>query len=294
MPRKYGTPGPRLIYPQMVQSAQIRELAKNPLHLLIWYSLFHGVDDQGRMEARVSVIQTSCLGHLPEDSIKPRVVQEALHRMQEITDDDGVPLIYLYPSDETVVLQMTGWWDYQGGMRHAWPSRWPAKPGWTDEFRGHGKRAFNELVREKQEAISGPDGDPVGGQQGPGGPAGTITRTIVSNETTGPRPWDLFQAYLDEMGITHDDFPGKRRQLAHAKTMLAEGFTVEDVREATKALRDDPFWSTKGIDMATILGQWGKIKANRLAKPKRKAHTPGWETPQPKPLDAAPTPLASR
>ena len=109
MAKKYGTPGPRMIYPESLRSEQIRELAKNPLHLLIWYTLFHGVDDQGRMEARVSTIQTLCLGHLPEDAIKPRVVQEAIGRMRSIADADGVPLVYVYPANGTQILQVAKW-----------------------------------------------------------------------------------------------------------------------------------------------------------------------------------------
>lgn len=264
MPRKYGQPSARLIYPQIIQSQQIRELAKNKDHLLLFYCLFHGVDDQGRMEARVSSIQTHCLSHLPENAIKPRTVQEALVRMREITDENSIPLIYIYPADGTMVLQIAKWWVFQNGMRHAWPSRWSAMPGWVDDIRGHGKAALAKILADESGDIGDPNGDPVGGHPSYRKQKQKHTDSYESGDN---QPWALFAVYLDELGIQKEDFPGYRIQLAHAKKMLADGFTPDEVRAACKAFAADPYWSTTGFDLAVIRAHWGKLKSKGRAKP---------------------------
>ena len=205
-----------MIYPESLRSEQIRELAKNPLHLLVWYTLFHGVDDQGRMEARVSTIQTLCLGHLPEDAIKPRVVQEAIARMRAIADADGVPLLYVYEANGTHILQIARWWAYQGGMRHSWPSRWAPMPGWVDEIRGHGRAALKGIIEDDRR--NGDTGEPsAGGLSGDGGETPGHTRgraqalnqnqklSVPNGTPDQPKPWDLFAAYLEERGLSVAD-----------------------------------------------------------------------------------------
>lgn len=271
MGKQYGRPAPRSIYPETIHSEQIRELAKNKDHLILFYALFHGVDDQGRMEARVSTIQTLCLGHLPEGAIKARTIQEALIRMQSLTDSDGVPLIYIYPANGTKVLQFARWWEHQGYMRNAWPSRWDAMPGWVDEFRGHGKTAYKRQIAQTRGTNggtgSGTDGDALY-------PHPHTSSNNVPNGTSPHKPWDLFAAYLEELGIKHEDFPGPRIQLNHAKHMLADGFTPDEVREACRVFSEDPFWSGKGFDLSTIHAHWSKLKQAQRAKPKRRAPRP--------------------
>jgi hypothetical protein len=257
--RKYGLPAPRSIYPETIRSEQIRELAKNKDHLLVWYGLFHGVDDQGRMEARISKIQSDCLGHLPEDAIPPDVIKDALQRMRRLKDKDGKPLIYIYSAQGTKVLQIAGWWEHQGYMKNAWPSRWEPMPGWLDEIRGHGKRALT----------GSPNGN-NGGTDG-GTDRGSYLSVSVSPSSSSedaPKPWDLFEAFLDERGLTVQDFPGHRIQLNHAKKMLGEGFTVDEVRQACRAFASDQFWSKRPWDLATIRAHWGKLKAQSTTKPR--------------------------
>lgn len=250
----------------MTRSEQIRELAQNKDHLLLFYCLMHGVDDQGRMEARVSTIQTVCLGHLPENAIKPRTIQEALLRMSTLRDKDDVPLIYIYEANGTKVLQFAKWWAHQGYMRNAWPSRWDPMPGWVDEFRGHGKVAFDRALRESR----GNDGGTE--TSADGSPLYTSSSSSSSSKSpNGVTPWDLFAAYLEVRGIEAKDFPGPRIQLSHAKRMLGDGFSVEDVRAATEALSQDAFWINKGFDLATIAAHWGRLKNRGKAKAKPKA-----------------------
>lgn len=270
MSKKYGQPAPRSIYPELTRSEQIRELAKNKDHLLIYYSLYHGVDDQGRMECRVATIQTLCLGHLPEDAIKPRVIQEALLRMSQLVDKDGIPLIYIYEANGTKVLQFARWWAYQGYMRNAWPSRWDPMPGWVDEFRGHGKKAFQRIIAESRDTNGGTDGGTQGDNLYTSSSSSSSSK--VPNGTSA-KPWDLFQAYLDVLGVDHKDFPSPRIQLRHAQLMLQDGWTPEKVKEAAEAFCADAFWSAKGFDLSSINAHYAKMKnrgkAKRPARPMR-------------------------
>lgn len=242
------------------------------MHLLIFWSLMHGLDDQGRMEARISTIQSICLGHIPEDVVDADTVKSALLRMKRLVDDDGVPLIYIYPANGTKVLQMAKWWHYQGGMRNAWPSRWDPMPGWVDDVRGHGKKALEEIIA----ANSSDDGDPNSTDSG--GRPSLSNRSISrsrdsSNEESGEKPWDLFAAYLEVLGITHTDFPGYRIQLKHAKDMIKDGFTAAEVKTAAEAFAADPYWSKNGFDLARIHANWGKmkssVKTSRKSRPLR-------------------------
>lgn len=284
MTTTYSRPRARLIYPETLDSAQIRELAKNPLHLLIWYALYHYLDDQGRAECRVSTIQAQCLRHLPEGVVKDRVVADALDRMRTIKDDDGIPLIYTYPSDPaypekgTLVLQMAKWWEYQQGMKNAWPSRWPKPPAevvptWTDQFLGYGKKVYQKAVQSGEIVAedwgqNGPNDSPSVGENIPD----KFKYKNKDSKESSTKPFDLLAAYLEERGLPVGQFPGMSIQLAHAKKMLAEGMTPDDVREATRLLAQDEFWARKGFDLATIRSQWVRLKSAAVGRqPKRRA-----------------------
>jgi len=272
MPRKYGRPSARLIYPEAVDSEQIRALAKNPIHLLIFWSLFHYLDDQGRGECRISTIQSKCLGHLPEDAVDVDTVKAALNRMRRLTDEDGIPLIYIYPANGTRVIQMARWWSHQGGMRNAWPSRWDPMPGWVDDIRGHGKKAMDEIISDNLSDGGVPNGDPTGGNSSL--PSKSVSRSRKSSNEDQVKPWDLFAAYLEVLGLSHKDFPGYRLQLKHAKNMIADGFTASEVKTAAEAFAADPYWSKNGFDLSRIHVHWGKMKNQGKAKRKPSPNLP--------------------
>lgn len=273
-----------MVWPQTIDSPQIRELAKNPLHLLVWYALFHLCDDQGRAEARVSTIQAMGLRHLPEKVMTPRVIQQALGRMRTIKDDNGVPLIYTYEADGTLLLQIARWWDWQYSMTNAYPSRWPPMPGWEDRFLGHGKRAFDEILADP----TTPDGA-LGNDSG-----GTVVEPESNQRRTRVAPRARDDTYTDtkgtnvpshdvqavltilceEQGIDWKEYPGLPIQARHAKLLIKEGATPEKIRAAMQTIKGDPYWSNRGWNLATIRANWGSLMtkgrpAKRTSRPIR-------------------------
>ena len=279
--KRYGGPGPRMIWPQTIDSPQIRELATNPLHLIVWLSLYHGVCDQGRMEARVSTIQTLCLRHLPEKVMTPRVIQQAIARMRNIKDDNGVPLIYVYEIDGVSLLQIAKWWDWQYSMTNAYPSRWPPMPGWEDRFMGHGKRAFDEILADPATPDVAPPVDSGGTLVEPKSTKRATSvppraRSDTNTDTKGTNvPSHDVQAVLtilcEEQGIDWKEYPGLPIQARHAKLLLKEGATPDKIREAMRTIKTDPYWANRGWNLATIRANWGTLMTKGKSAEPRKA-----------------------
>lgn len=287
----------RLIYPETVQSEQIRELAKEPLHVLVWYSLFHGVDDQGRMEARVSTILGGCMAHFPDGVIKPKVIQEALHRMRSIKDENGVPLIYVYEAKGTMVLQIANWWRFQNGMEHAWPSAWPKPPAelapdWMDQIRGYGKRKLEQMV-ESGEMDPDALAHDVRANYAQNAVDLRVSKEEVrkkkrdaSSEAHAETPWDVVKAFVEERGGTmRNDMPGLKVMLNHAKLLLKDNFTVAEVREATQAFAAHEFYGKTGFDLALIRSKWASMKlATQASKPRSRPMRTLDQIAEPEPL----------
>lgn len=282
MAKRFSGQRARLIYPETVQSEQIRELARDPLHLLVWYCLFHGLDDQGRLEARVSTILGGCMAHIPDGVIKPKTVQEALHRMRTITDENGIPLIYVYDGKGTKVLQVANWWRFQSGMEHAWPSAWPKPPSsevpdWVDQIRGYGRRKLEQMVESGEldfdslpEDMRANSAHSTGKQTGSKEEGGRKKKSPSSDATE--KPWDVAAAFVEERGgQISGDMPGLKIMLNQAKLLLGDGFTVKEVREATKAFAADEFYGRTGFDLALIRAKWQGMK---LAKGAKRASRP--------------------
>jgi len=283
--KRYGGPGPRLIWPATVTSPQIRQLAKDPLHLLVWYALFHGLDDQGRMEARVSVIQTLCLRHVSEEVLTPEVIRKALGRMRSLLDENGIPLVYTYKYKDILLLQVAKWWDWQYAMTNAYPSRWPPMIGWEDRFLGHGKAAFDELLADPETpsgALWGDDGATTGERKptrrSPSrARVDTNTNTNTNTDTTKGHLVDAppIKAVLDllctEQGVDWRTYPGLPIQARHAKLLLAEGATIDSLREAMQTIKANPYWANRGWNLATLRANWGELLTQGRAPSKRKS-----------------------
>ena len=56
--------------------------------------------------------------------------------------------------------------------------------------------------------------------------------------------------------------------------MLTDGFTIDEVRAATRAFMEDEYHSRVGFDLASIRANWGKMKLAQPAKPKARAPRP--------------------
>lgn len=127
MPKQYGTPGPRFIYPDACTSRSLA--ACDPLAQLLFDRLIVQCDDQGRLEGDAAVIRALCLPLVPKATVK------AVERW--LDDLERESMIVRYSASGRPLIQVTNWWDYQGGMRRSYPSRWPAPQEWQgDRVRG--------------------------------------------------------------------------------------------------------------------------------------------------------------
>jgi hypothetical protein len=128
MPKDYGTPGPRAIYPDVCTS---RTLAATSIRAqLLFDRLISQADDQGRIEGTAIVIKALCVPLVEE--LTARVVENLL---DELTRSG---LIVRYGLGGHVLVQIVTWWRWQAGMRRAYPSRWPSPEGWIDYVFGLG------------------------------------------------------------------------------------------------------------------------------------------------------------
>jgi hypothetical protein len=128
MPKDYGTPGPRAIYPDVCTS---RTLAATSIRAqLLFDRLISQADDQGRIEGTAIVIKALCVPLVEE--LTARVVENLLGELERSA------LIARYAVGGHVLVQIVTWWRWQAGMRRAYPSRWPSSEGWIDYVFGLG------------------------------------------------------------------------------------------------------------------------------------------------------------
>lgn len=129
MPKAFGTPGPRAIYPDVATS---RSLAGCSIEAqLLFDRLLALADDQGRLEGDSVVIKAICVPLVA--AMTPRRVEAALAELAaaRLILRYALPL---YPA----LVQLVTWWRWQAGQRRAYPSKWPTPPGWDDAVYGHG------------------------------------------------------------------------------------------------------------------------------------------------------------
>lgn len=128
MPKEYGTPGPRAIYPDACTSRSLASCSAEAERL--FWRLLSQADDQGRLEGDVLVLRSLCVPLLS------KATTAAVERwLGELV---GAKLIARYQAGEADFVQVVTWWRWQAGMRRAYASRWPAMEGWLDPVFGHG------------------------------------------------------------------------------------------------------------------------------------------------------------
>jgi hypothetical protein len=129
MPKAYGTPGPRVLYPDCCTSQSLAECSMGAQ--LLFDRLIVQSDDQGRQQADPPIIKAVCFPYFPEAT--PRRISVWLAELEK------AGMVVLYSVGKAALVQLRGWWTYQSGMRRAYPSRWGAPPDWSDRVFGVGK-----------------------------------------------------------------------------------------------------------------------------------------------------------
>lgn len=125
MPKAYGTAGPRAVYPDMCDS---RTLAKCGLMAnALFPRLIIQADDQGRLHGDAADMAALCFPKMA------RLHRDVPRAMDELA---AVGAVLRYEVDGEPYVQVLSWWQYQGHMRRAYPSRHPAPEGWEDRVYG--------------------------------------------------------------------------------------------------------------------------------------------------------------
>ena len=128
MPKAYGTPGPRAIYPDACTSRSLSSVTAEAERL--FWRIISQADDQGRLEGDVLVLRSLCVPLLARATTA--VVERWLGELV------AQRLISRYHQGDSDLVQVVTWWRWQAGMRRAYPSKWPAAEGWTDAVFGLG------------------------------------------------------------------------------------------------------------------------------------------------------------
>lgn len=148
MTKLYGTPGPRLIYPELCTSPSLGRCGV--LAMALWPRLIAMADDQGRLAGDADAIRVACF---PKSL--HRVSAKATVRALAELEAEGH--VRLYDVAGEPYLQLEHWWTWQQGMRRAYPSRWPAPDGWEDRVFGR--------YRDDADAADTPSAAGSGGSQ---------------------------------------------------------------------------------------------------------------------------------
>jgi hypothetical protein len=125
MPKTYGTAGPRQMYPSVATSKALARCSL--LAQLLFDRLIVQADDQGRLEDGAEFVRAVCVPLVARVTTKS--VEAALSELA------AAGLILRYRASKRELLQVNGWWEHQGGMRWAYPSRFPAPPDWIDRVK---------------------------------------------------------------------------------------------------------------------------------------------------------------
>jgi hypothetical protein len=125
MPKRFGTPGPRLMLPTICTSVPVSGCCIEAQ--LLFDRLIVQADDQGRLQGEARVIAALCM-----PLIRSATERRVGGWLTELADRG---LLTRYESEGRELIQLVGWWDNQGSPRRAYPSRYPAPEGWQDRVR---------------------------------------------------------------------------------------------------------------------------------------------------------------
>ena len=116
-------PTRRMIDPAIWQSESMASLTRD--QRLLFIGLFSNADDQGRLRGSVHLIRSTVF---PFDDIG---IEEIKGDLRAIEAEGSIAL---YEVDGKDYIQVAHWWDYQS-PQWAYPSKYPAMPGWYDRLR---------------------------------------------------------------------------------------------------------------------------------------------------------------
>lgn len=171
MPKQYGTPGPRLIYPSAATSQSLASCSVEAQ--LLFDRLLCQADDQGRLPGTVSVVRGLCVPLI--ERITSPMVARALASLE------AGGMIIRYVAEGRDLIQVANWWEYQGNPRRIYPSRWPPPDGWQDRIRVEAERApwagQSPALGAPVAGASTPAGRPAASENtANGGPSAPFTR----------------------------------------------------------------------------------------------------------------------
>jgi hypothetical protein len=122
---RYYSARPRRVPPEFCTDDLLEECSV--LAALTLYRIISQADDQGRMPGAPKYVRSLCFSMRPEVSVTK--VTDAIDQLVRA----GFLIRYDYQG--RVLLQVDRWHDLQGKWgRRAYPSRYPAPPGWTSDW----------------------------------------------------------------------------------------------------------------------------------------------------------------
>ncbi|MGD0020260.1 MAG: hypothetical protein ABSD62_13495 [Candidatus Limnocylindrales bacterium] len=122
---RYYSARPRRVPPELCTDELLEECS--PLAALALYRIISQADDQGRLPGSPKHIRALCFGMRPEASLK-----KVASAIEELV---ATGFLIRYVVAGRTLLQVDRWLDLQGKWgRHAYPSRYPAPPGWNGDW----------------------------------------------------------------------------------------------------------------------------------------------------------------
>jgi len=178
MPSKDG----RVLHRSISVSRSMADL-EDPSAILVATWLIPWGDDQGRMLNDPRWIKAQVFPLV--DKITLTSIASAVERMA------AVGMICAYTADDgTELLQFLSWWTWNDGQRRAYPSKYPAPPGWQDRVRtwkdelpqtaADCGRLPQSAARSRSRSGELGDGNGTGGGAGAGAPAAGAAVTFES------------------------------------------------------------------------------------------------------------------
>jgi hypothetical protein len=207
---RYYSTRPRRVPPEFCIDEVLEECS--PLAVLALYRIITQADDQGRLAGSPKSIKATCFPMRPEASLKK--VASAIDELIEAR------FLIRYVVAGRTLLQVDRWLDLQGKWgRHAYTSRYPAPPGWNQDWvSAKGSSDASEL-RADQEPDEGELHTPISITPAvtPAFPSSVSSTGLASSArgTTGwESPGDILRATAGEHGLPGGMSQGTQTSIA--------------------------------------------------------------------------------